>query len=241
MVDNFCKDTGDYNGLSAVDRLVIALGVSISREKNEFDKVVKEPKPLNEFRPKNFKPFYDKDQQNSSSDEEDTQTSKTVQNDGFDDEFTVTAGGGRRGLKDRDIKKVLKKQENKDTKIVTNVSPEEEQKAEEPEATTSDEDKFDDEEEGGEWVTTDNLFKHISGGTSTNLMENQDNLLFTQGAEAKEPEQTEDDKTEEPVTKEGETEDEPVKKQEKPAVIDHATINYVKFITSDFAMQNVII
>lgn len=43
----------------------------------------------------------------------------------------------------------------------------------------SDNDEFDDEIEGGEWVTIDNLHKHISGGGNTkNLMENQDFLLF---------------------------------------------------------------
>jgi len=36
MVDNFSKDTGDFVGLSQVDRMVIAMGVSLSREKNEF-------------------------------------------------------------------------------------------------------------------------------------------------------------------------------------------------------------
>jgi rRNA maturation endonuclease Nob1 len=35
-VDNFAKDTGDYKGLSEVDRMVIALGVTISRQKNEI-------------------------------------------------------------------------------------------------------------------------------------------------------------------------------------------------------------
>ena len=62
MVDNFAKDTGDYNGLSAVDRLVISLGVSLSREKNEISKVLKEPKALSEFRPSSFKQFYDEDE-----------------------------------------------------------------------------------------------------------------------------------------------------------------------------------
>ena len=40
MVDNFAKDTGDYNTLSVVDRLIISFGVSLSREKNEFNKVL---------------------------------------------------------------------------------------------------------------------------------------------------------------------------------------------------------
>ena len=61
-MDNFCKDTGDYLGLSQVDRQVIALGVAISRTKGEFDKVHIAPKSLEEFRPKSFKPFYDNTQ-----------------------------------------------------------------------------------------------------------------------------------------------------------------------------------
>lgn len=54
-VDNFAKETGDFATLSEVDRMVIALGVTISRAKNEYQKVLKEPKPLTEFQPKSFK------------------------------------------------------------------------------------------------------------------------------------------------------------------------------------------
>jgi len=53
-VDDFAKETGDFVGLSKVDRMVIAMGVALSREKNEFDKVRKEPLKLSEFRPKSF-------------------------------------------------------------------------------------------------------------------------------------------------------------------------------------------
>ena len=73
MVDNFAKDTGDYQGLSAVDRMVISLGVSLSKEKNEFNKVNKEPKALDEFRPKSFSKYYETDKNekyDSSSDDE---------------------------------------------------------------------------------------------------------------------------------------------------------------------------
>lgn len=51
VVDNFAKDTGDFGTLSLVDRRVIALGVAISKEKGEYNKVVKEPKSLEEFKP----------------------------------------------------------------------------------------------------------------------------------------------------------------------------------------------
>jgi hypothetical protein len=42
--------------------MVIAMGVALSREKNEFDKVRKEPLKLSEFRPKSFKQFYDENE-----------------------------------------------------------------------------------------------------------------------------------------------------------------------------------
>ena len=61
---------------------------------------------------------------------------------------------------------------------------------------SDDPDKYDNEEEGGQWVTADNLYSHIGGADSHNLMENQDNLLFTQGAVAAAPKTAEDDKTE---------------------------------------------
>jgi len=50
---------------------------------------------------------------------------------------------------------------------------------EENEDSDGNDDKFDNEEEGGEWVTVENLYKHISGGNTLNLIDNPDNLLFT--------------------------------------------------------------
>ena len=55
IVENFAKDTGDYKTLSRVDILVIAFGITLAKEKNEIQHVLKEPKPLEEFRPKSFK------------------------------------------------------------------------------------------------------------------------------------------------------------------------------------------
>lgn len=57
-VDNFAKDTGDFIGLSQVDRMVIAMGVAVSKEKGEYDKIRTNPPSLEEFRPKKFKEFY---------------------------------------------------------------------------------------------------------------------------------------------------------------------------------------
>lgn len=50
-VENFAKDTGDFNTLSKVDKLVIALGLRLAIEKGEDDRIKSEPQPLTEFRP----------------------------------------------------------------------------------------------------------------------------------------------------------------------------------------------
>ena len=42
-VENFAKDTGDFNSLSKVDKLVIALGLRLAIEKGEDDRIKKEP------------------------------------------------------------------------------------------------------------------------------------------------------------------------------------------------------
>lgn len=51
-VEEFSKETGDKNTLSTVDKLVIAFGLTLSREKSEYDQVIKTPQKLEEFRPK---------------------------------------------------------------------------------------------------------------------------------------------------------------------------------------------
>jgi len=64
---------------------------------------------------------------------------------------------------------------------------------------SDDSDIIDNEEEGGEWVTSKNLYSHIGGADANNLMENQDNLLFTQivdGQDRKENPEAEEAKTE---------------------------------------------
>ena len=53
-VENFAKDTGDFKSLSKVDKRVIALGIRLAVEMGEYDKLRKEPQPLEEFRPANF-------------------------------------------------------------------------------------------------------------------------------------------------------------------------------------------
>jgi len=79
------------------------------------------------------------------------------------------------------------------------------------EVKEQDEDSIDNEEDGGEWVTNDNIHKHLSNNLTQNLIVNKDNELFDKNKKDK----IKDEKEE--------------------------NIKYVKFITSDFAMQNVII
>lgn len=197
IVDNFAKDTGDFSGLSTVDRQVIAFGVTLSRQKGEFEKVLKEPKSLAEFKPKSFKEFYDDDEELSwDSEEEEKQQPQQPKKDAFDDGFEVTTGGGRRGAKDREFQKYQQKlkQEESDQEAKEEVKEEvkevepEEAKEEAQKEESSDDDKFDDEEEGGEWVTAENLHKHISGGNTQNLLENLDNLLFANAPSTENPE-----------------------------------------------------
>jgi rRNA maturation endonuclease Nob1 len=42
-VENFAKDTGDFNTLSKVDKLVIALGIRLAIEKGDIDRIKDEP------------------------------------------------------------------------------------------------------------------------------------------------------------------------------------------------------
>ena len=68
-VHNFAKDTGDYQTLSKVDMLVIALGLKLTRQRGEIHLVRKEPKDLAEFRPEKLKEAYET---YSSSEEDDS-------------------------------------------------------------------------------------------------------------------------------------------------------------------------
>jgi rRNA maturation endonuclease Nob1 len=89
-VEDFSKETGDKNTLSRVDKLLIAFGMTLSREKDEYSQVNKTPQKLEEFRPKSMKPYYEDDGQDDSDDEkrtfkpDDGWTTK-VDNTPFDD------------------------------------------------------------------------------------------------------------------------------------------------------------
>jgi len=74
LVQNFAKDTGDYQTLSKVDQLVISLGLKLARMRGEDHLVRREPKGLSEFRPDRLKEAYDacsgSDDEDESSDED---------------------------------------------------------------------------------------------------------------------------------------------------------------------------
>ena len=94
------------------------------------------------------------------------------------------------------------------------------------EPAAEDEDSWDDEEDGGQWVTADNLHKHLNGDGSkaTNLMLAADAKLFEPKGEENKTDATADEKKE--IVEEKLFDDQ---------------VNYIKFVTADYAMQNVII
>lgn len=65
--------------------LVVAAGLSVSRDKGEISKVRLAPKPLSEFRPKSFKPYYSDDESSSDNNEEEKKSQqKPEEDDGFE-------------------------------------------------------------------------------------------------------------------------------------------------------------
>ena len=70
MVRDFAKQTGDLPSLSQTDMKLIALGVQLTKERGEFDKLNKSPKPLTEFRPKKFQNEYKKIEEQEKEDDE---------------------------------------------------------------------------------------------------------------------------------------------------------------------------
>lgn len=77
-------------------------------------------------------------------------------------------------MNERDVEKYTKKVETPEDDKQEEVKEEEEP----VEKEESSDDQFDNEVDGGEWVTMENLYKHISGGNTQDLLENADNLLF---------------------------------------------------------------
>jgi hypothetical protein len=102
FVQNFAKDTGDYRSLSLVDQLVIALGVRLSRDRDDFEKLRSEPKPLTEFKPLSMQPEFDLDE----SSEYDSEGSKSEPEEAEDDGWNEVA-------EDRQTKRTKKREQEK--------------------------------------------------------------------------------------------------------------------------------
>jgi hypothetical protein len=65
--------------------MLIAAGVRIAKQKGEIDKVRKEPKDLNEFRPEKLKAAYDA--YSSSEDSDESNSDEDAKHDQPDDEW----------------------------------------------------------------------------------------------------------------------------------------------------------
>jgi RNA-binding protein NOB1 len=214
-VKAFAKETGDSKSLSWVDTRVIALGVALASELGEGSRVKTAPKPLQEFKPKKFEDDYkrveeaDDDSEDESSEEEEQPKKQSRRGGnppegvGFDDGFTVVTKGKHGDRKDHIQPKAVipvvieqapaKVQETPSEAIVESmdalVIKDDDQYATD--------DSIDNEEVGGEWVTPDNLHKHIGSAVTV-----------------------------------------PIHLQQE---VDDGNPRYVQFVTSDYAMQNVII
>lgn len=97
-VENFAKDTGDFQGLSGVDLKVIALGLSIAKDKGEASKVNLTPQNLSEFRPRAFKKFYTNGEKHESdeSSEDENPDQKPIDNQAWTNEVSQPKKGGGR-------------------------------------------------------------------------------------------------------------------------------------------------
>jgi RNA-binding protein NOB1 len=267
LVEEFAKETGDLGSLSRVDKLVIAAGVTMARQKGEYKLVKQEPPSIEEFRPKSFQNFYEEDGSASSEESDEEKAAEKPEDTGEDDGFVATAGKRRGRGKQADecldfdtfqevakgkrrtdtnlfqSQKALEKLQKKHAEALKDLMDSDEEaeaagkqgaeelstkpqtldgteKDETKEAVTGDDsDEIDNEEDGGQWVTSENLHKHLGGGDqAVNLMAQHDNNLFikrNEGDVSVGVAATEDKKPDQ--------------------------INYVKFVTSDMAMQNVII
>ena len=203
-VEAFAKETGDLATLSLVDQMVIAAGLTLSRQKGEHSLVQLMPKKLEEFRPKSFKQFYE---DGDDSDEAEAKPKKVEDVDEWNDTAPSKGEGGKgaRGAQNNDLAKKYLKQVEEAKKMMADSDEEENsQKGQaDPQAETAEDsqavnqedsdnsDKYDDEETGGQWVTSDNLYSHVGGASAFNLMANEDNRLFETRQEPPHPENPE--------------------------------------------------
>jgi hypothetical protein len=179
--------------------MVIALGVRLARDRDDIERVRTEPKPLVEFKPATFN--YEQSDEWESSEEEQA----PVQED--DEWSTVQDDRQTKRTKKRQQEKTEHYQKKQMLKAFEQSFPAEEIAEEdksEPQAEEENSD-IDDEKTGGEWVTQENLYKHISKGDSQALVSSEE--------------------------------------AGKKTYIDikEDAPQHVVFLTSDFAMQNVII
>lgn len=238
QVENFARETGDKATLSRVDMLVIAAGLSLSRQNGELNKVRLKPAELTEFQPKSHKKEYDERAEEEAMIAGEAEKEETNE---FDEFQTVDKSKKRKPQAEPVLSAKQRKQMEQAKRLMALESSDDEAKpaeeetaedankeAEEPVPAVEDEDSWDDEEDGGQWVTADNLHKHLNGDASkaTNLMLMADAKLF-------EP-KGEESKTDADTTAE-------VKKEVVEEKLFDDKVNYIKFVTSDFAMQNVII
>jgi rRNA maturation endonuclease Nob1 len=85
-VKSFSKETGDSKSLSWTDSKVIALGVQLAASQGELERVKTAPKPLAEFRPKQFEDDYKKIEEEDDSDEDESGSSDGNGSDGSEEE-----------------------------------------------------------------------------------------------------------------------------------------------------------
>jgi len=86
FVEEFSKRTGDYASLSFTDKELIAIGVYLAHQRGKADKLRKQPPELTEWIPTETKP---EDEEDSEEEEEDQKEAQNVDDDGF---VTVTKG-----------------------------------------------------------------------------------------------------------------------------------------------------
>jgi len=235
-VESFARETGDIANLSHVDKLVIALGVQQCRVKNELSEIRKEPKQLEEFRPRRFADDYkrldeleapESDSDDASDSDEERKPVIEYDEDGFE-----TVKYYQRVKAPLLIEKKKKEKEA----LVEEVKEE----VLEPvwEELYDSDNSFDNEELGGEWITEENLHKHMTHADTQSLLAPEQNEEET---EAKAEVTGEAGEATEVVEKTEVEKSEAGSKALPPVENQWTGPQHVVFLTSDFAMQNVII
>lgn len=282
-VENFAMETGDAISLSLVDKMVMAAGITLSREKNEYIHVMQKPKDLTEFRPRSFKPYYEDEEDNSSDEQE--QKAQEVTAPTTDDDWNEVSiiekkngkkVGEKKDLGDFGFKTtggkldLFQKHQAKIDQMKALMADSDDEKEDktkdadkevikpavdiDADKLSEKSDEYDNEEEGGAWITKENLYSNIGGANAFNLMATEDNLLFAgtknvdedtkdlQGKDEQEGENVENTTATASEVDNGESKPEVVQTWiRRPNNNLESNIKFTKFITSDFAMQNVII